>query len=47
VGIISKRLSIEGLRYARAVAEALRTGDTSALDDFEEWRDLDLPDQEE
>ena len=32
---------------ARAVAEALRTGDTSALDDFEEWRDLDLPDREE
>lgn len=31
---------------ARAVAEALRTGDTSALDDFEEWRDLDLPDRE-
>ena len=38
----------EDPRYelARAVAEALRTGDTSALDDFEEWRDLDLPDQE-
>ena len=32
---------------ARAVAEALRTGDASALDDFEEWRDLDLPDREE
>ena len=32
---------------AQAVAEALRTGDTSALDDFEEWRDLDLPDREE
>ena len=39
----------EDPRYelARAVAEALRTGDTSALDDFEEWRDLDLPDREE
>ena len=38
----------EDPRYelARAVAEALRTGDTRALDDFEEWRDLDLPDQE-
>ena len=38
----------EDPRYelARAVAEALRTGDTSALDDFEEWRDLDLPDRE-
>ena len=33
--------------FARAVAEALRTGDASALDDFEEWRDLDLPDREE
>lgn len=32
---------------AWAVAEALRNGDTSALDDFEEWRDLDLPDREE
>ena len=32
---------------AREVAEALRTGDTSALNDFEEWRDLDLPDREE
>ena len=39
----------EDPRYelARAVAEALRAGDTSALDDFEEWRDLDLPDREE
>ena len=39
----------EDPRYelAWAVAEALRTGDTSALDDFEEWRDLDLPDREE
>ena len=39
----------EDPRYelARAVAEALRTGDTRALDDFEEWRDLDLPDREE
>ena len=39
----------EDPRYelARAVAEALRTGDASALDDFEEWRDLDLPDREE
>ena len=39
----------EDPRYelAREVAEALRTGDTSALDDFEEWRDLDLPDREE
>ncbi|WP_130875284.1 hypothetical protein [[Pseudopropionibacterium] massiliense] len=39
----------EDPRYelARAVAEALRNGDTSALDDFEEWRDLDLPDREE
>jgi len=34
-------------RLAREVAEALRTGDTSALNDFEEWRDLDLPDREE
>lgn len=33
--------------FARAVAEALRNGDASALDDFEEWRDLDLPDREE
>ena len=32
---------------ARAVAEVLRTGDASALNDFEEWRDLDLPDREE
>ena len=39
----------EDPRYglAQAVAEALRTGDASALDDFEEWRDLDLPDREE
>ena len=39
----------EDPRYelAREVAEALRTGDASALDDFEEWRDLDLPDREE
>ncbi|WP_314814468.1 tetratricopeptide repeat protein [Arachnia propionica] len=39
----------EDPRYelAQAVAEALRTGDTSALNDFEEWRDLDLPDREE
>ena len=39
----------EDPRYelARAVAEALRAGDTSALNDFEEWRDLDLPDREE
>jgi len=39
----------EDPRYelAQAVAAALRTGDTSALDDFEEWRDLDLPDREE
>ncbi|QUC10981.1 hypothetical protein [Arachnia propionica] len=39
----------EDPRYelAREVAEALRTGDTSALNDFEEWRDLDLPDREE
>ena len=39
----------EDPRYelARAVAEALRNGDASALDDFEEWRDLDLPDREE
>lgn len=39
----------EDPRYelARAVAEALRTGDASALNDFEEWRDLDLPDREE
>lgn len=27
--------------------EALRNGDASAPDDFEEWRDLDLPDREE
>ena len=33
--------------FARTVAEALRTGDTSALNDFEEWRDLDLPDRKE
>ena len=33
--------------FAWAVAEALRTGDASALNDFEEWRDLDLPDREE
>ena len=31
----------------REVAEALRTGDASTLDDFKEWRDLDLPDREE
>ena len=39
----------EDPRYelARAVAEALRTGDASALNDFEEWRDRDLPDREE
>ena len=39
----------EDPRYelARAVAEALRNGDASALDDFEEWRDLDLPDRKE
>ena len=39
----------EDPRYelARAVAEALRNGDASALNDFEEWRDLDLPDREE
>ena len=39
----------EDPRYelARAVAEALRNGNASALDDFEEWRDLDLPDREE
>ena len=39
----------EDPRYelAQAVAAALRTGDTSALDDFEEWHDLDLPDREE
>ena len=39
----------EDPRYelAQAVAEALRTGDASALNDFEEWRDLDLPDREE
>ena len=39
----------EDPRYglAQAVAAALRTGDTSTLDDFEEWRDLDLPDREE
>ena len=39
----------EDPRYelAREVAEALRTGDASALNDFEEWRDLDLPDREE
>ena len=33
--------------FARAVAEALRNGNASALNDFEEWRDLDLPDREE
>ena len=38
----------EDPRYelTQAVTEALRTGDTSALNDFEEWRDLDLPDRE-
>ncbi len=44
-----ERLEKEGNpRYelARAVAEALRNGDASALDDFEEWRDLALPDRE-
>ena len=48
-GNLERLTQEEGPRYelARAVAEALRTGDTSALDDFEEWRDLDLPDQEE
>ena len=39
----------EDPRYelTQAVAEALRNGDASALNDFEEWRDLDLPDREE
>ena len=34
----------ENPRYelARAVAEALQDGDASALDDFEEWRNLDI-----
>ena len=48
-GNLARLKQEEDPRYelARAVAEALRTGDTSALDDFEEWRDLDLPDREE
>ena len=48
-GSLERLTQEENPRYelARAVAEALRTGDASALDDFEEWRDLDLPDREE
>ena len=48
-GNLERLTQEEDPRYelARAVAEALRTGDTGALDDFEEWRDLDLPDREE
>ena len=48
-GNLERLAQEEDPRYelARAVAEALRNGDTSALDDFEEWRDLDLPDREE
>ena len=48
-GNLERLTQKEDPRYelARAVAEALRTGDTSALDDFEEWCDLDLPDREE
>jgi len=48
-GNLERLTQEEDPRYelARAVAEALRTGDTSALNDFEEWRDLDLPDREE
>ena len=48
-GNLERLTQEEDPRYelARAVAEALRTGDASALDDFEEWRDLDLPDREE
>ena len=48
-GNLERLTQEEDPRYelAREVAEALRTGDASALDDFEEWRDLDLPDREE
>ena len=48
-GNLERLTQEEDPRYelARAVAEALRTGDASALNDFEEWRDLDLPDREE
>ena len=48
-GNLERLTQEEDSRYelARAVAEALRTGDASALNDFEEWRDLDLPDREE
>ena len=48
-GNLERLTQEEDPRYelAREVAEALRTGDTSALNDFEEWRDLDLPDREE
>ena len=48
-GSLERLTQEEDPRYelARAVAEALRTSDASALNDFEEWRDLDLPDREE
>lgn len=48
-GNLERLTQEEDPRYelARAVAEALRNGDASALNDFEEWRDLDLPDREE
>ena len=48
-GNLERLTQEEDPRYelARAVAEALRNGNASALDDFEEWRDLDLPDREE
>ena len=48
-GNLKRLTQEEDPRYelARAVAEALRNGDASALNDFEEWRDLDLPDREE
>ena len=48
-GNLERLTKEEDPRYelAREVAEALRTGDASALNDFEEWRDLDLPDREE
>lgn len=48
-GNLERLTQEEDPRYelARAVAEALRNGNASALNDFEEWRDLDLPDREE
>lgn len=48
-GNLERLTQEEDPRYglARAVAEALRNGNASALNDFEEWRDLDLRDREE